>query len=68
MTFESDIKEPSGNKGPQEDQSNPIGIWIPIGAGVGVAMGLVLDNLALGIGVGLAIGAAIGVAIQQKRE
>ena len=47
----------------EADETNYIGIFLPIGTGLGVSLGIVFDNLGMGIAFGAAFGLLLGTVV-----
>ena len=52
----------------EQKDSNQIGLWLAIGAGVGTLLGIVFQNIAMGITMGAALGLVFGAALSLKNK
>lgn len=64
-TYKLDDKNTDINK---TSEINYVGIFMPIGTGLGVSFGVIFDNLALGISLGTALGLLIGAVIESSKK
>ncbi|MCG2787515.1 MAG: hypothetical protein L6461_20695 [Anaerolineae bacterium] len=48
--------------------TDQIGLWLVLGAGIGVSLGILFDNLAVGISMGAALGLIFGAALSHKNK
>ena len=56
-------------KDPQlKKDSDQIGLWLAIGAGVGTLFGIVFHNIAMGITMGTALGLVFGAVLSLKNK
>ena len=54
----------------ETNETNYVGVFLPIGTGLGVSFGIIFDNLSIGISLGAAFGLLIGTvvgAIKKKK-
>jgi hypothetical protein len=59
------------NKTSQTDarkETDALGVWIAIGAGVGIAFGVIFGEIALGAALGAGFGVAIGSVVASRGD
>lgn len=49
-------------------ETNYVGVFLPIGTGLGVTFGVIFDNLAMGISLGTSLGLLIGAIIESMKK
>ncbi|MCR1900146.1 hypothetical protein NSA47_14355 [Irregularibacter muris] len=50
-----------------KNQTNYLGVFLPIGTALGVSFGIIFDNLAIGISIGTALGVLMGTIVQSTK-
>lgn len=52
----------------ETNEANYVGVFLPIGTGLGVSFGIIFENLALGISFGTAFGLLIGAVVESIKK
>jgi len=47
-------------------KSDPVSLWLSIGAGLGIAFGSAFENPGLGLCLGVGIGVAVGASLKSR--
>lgn len=52
----------------ETNETNYIGVFLPIGTGLGVSFGIIFENLSIGISLGSAFGLLIGTVVESLKK